>query len=130
VKRTPLARRTPLQQKGGGLKRGTSTLRRTKVKPMSEKRQWDNDMRRLAVAVMLAEHPACQAQWACRGARAIEVHERLKRSRGGSIVDLVQSHAITICRACHEKTESEVATATRLRLLIPSWHVCPPIGPC
>lgn len=86
--------------------------------------------RRALVAQLLAERPVCEARVRCRGARAVDVHERLKRSRGGDILDPVQAHMVTLCRACHTWTEEEPAQATRRRMLLPSWHVCPPIGPC
>lgn len=134
MKRTPLARRTPL--KGATLQRGGSTLPRAPltrsggVKPRSAKREAAMVLRRALVADLLRHHPRCQARWTCDGARAVDVHERLKRSRGGSIIDADHGHMVTICRACHELTESEPAEATRRRMLLPSWHECPPIGPC
>lgn len=97
---------------------------------MSAKRRMDADVRRVLVANLLAERPICEGRWACRGAKAVDVHERLKRSRGGKITDPAQAHMVTLCRACHELTESEPAEATRRRLLLPSWHRCPPVGPC
>lgn len=86
--------------------------------------------RRDLVAELLATYPRCQVRWLCRGARAVDVHERLKRSRGGSILDPVQAHMVTACRACHDATERWPAEATARRMLLPSWHVCPPVGPC
>ena len=86
--------------------------------------------RRALVADLLAARPVCEAGWACSGAKAVDVHERLKRSRGGNILDPDQAHMVTLCRACHELTEAEPAEATRRRLLLPSWHQCPPVGPC
>lgn len=87
-------------------------------------------VRRRVVAALLAEFPRCQVRWVCDGAKAVDVHERLKRSRGGSITDPRHGHMVTACRACHDMTEREPAEATRRRMLLPSWHVCPPIGPC
>lgn len=136
MKRTPLQRRTPLQAKTG-LGRGSSRLQtktpleaRARVKPRSEKREADMVERRALVKRLLAERPTCEARWVCRGARSVDVHERIKRSRGGSILDPVQAHMVTVCRACHDMTEREPAEATRRRLLLPSWHRCPPVGPC
>lgn len=97
---------------------------------MSDKRRQESGARRALVAHLLWTRPRCEALWVCRGARAVDVHERLKRSRGGSITDPNQGHMVTICRACHEMTEAEPAEATRRRLLLPSWHQCPPVGPC
>lgn len=130
----PLQRRTPL--KATSLQRGTSTLARTPLKrttrvaPQSEKRVEAASIRRVLVRALLAERPRCEGRWVCRGARAVDVHERLKRSRGGIITDPDQAHMVTLCRPCHEMTEAEPAEATRRRLLLPSWHTCPPVGPC
>jgi hypothetical protein len=128
VKRTPLQRRTPL--KGATLQRGGSTLPRARVKPRSDKRVAAMEVRRPLVARLLTEFPVCQVQAVCRGARAVDVHERLKRSRGGSITDPAHGHMVTACRACHDWTEREPAAATAARMLLPSWHKCPPVGPC
>lgn len=100
------------------------------MKPRSPKRVAMMVERRALVRLMLNHWPVCQAQVVCRGAKAVDVHERIKRSRGGSIVDPVQAHAITVCRACHDWTEAEPAKAEARRLLLPSWHVCPAVGPC
>lgn len=126
----PLKRKAPLQRGSNSAGGGPSSLRRTRVSPVSPKRALDNETRRAVVAALLAEFPRCQVRWACRGAKAIEVHERLKRSRGGSIIDPTHGHMVTTCRACHELTEAQPAEATRRRMLLPSWHQCPPVGPC
>lgn len=129
MKRTELKRRTPL--KAASLQRGGSTLpRRTRVRARSPRREEDAQVRRELVRRLLRERPRCEGLWACRGARAVDVHERLKRSRGGKITDPDQAHMVTLCRACHELTESEPAEATRRALLLPSWHRCPEVGPC
>jgi len=86
--------------------------------------------RRDLVVALLAEFPRCQIRALCSGARSVDVHERLKRSRGGDILDPVQAHMVTACRACHDWTEREVAAATAAQMLLPSWHKCPPVGPC
>lgn len=137
MKRTELKRRTPL--KASSLQRGGSTLsrkpleRRTRVKPQSEKRALEADLRRVLVAALLWERPVCEARVRCGGARAVDVHERLKRSRGGKITDPAQAHMVTLCRACHEWTEDPdrgEPDPTFRRMLLPSWHKCPKIGPC
>lgn len=87
-------------------------------------------LRRELVARMLDLDPQCQARVLCHGDPAVDVHERLSRARGGNYLDPVQSHAMTICRACHDWVTTHPAKATAARLLLPSWHKCPPIGPC
>lgn len=127
-------------KRGGALERrtalspGTGSLKRSgALRARSAKRQAayaGPGGRRELVAELLAAYPVCQLQVLCRGARSVDVHERLKRSRGGDILDPVQAHMVTACRACHDWTEREPAAATAARALLPSWHRCPPIGPC
>ena len=105
-------------------------MKRTRLKQRSPKMAAMYVERRALVAQLLAERPVCEVRARCHGARAVDVHERLKRSRGGNILDPAQAHMVTACRACHDWTEAEVAKATAARMLLPSWHVCPPIGPC
>lgn len=87
-------------------------------------------VRRELVAIMLTERPRCEAQWVCHGARAVDVHERLTRARGGSITDPDHGHMITVCRPCHIVITGNPAKAEGRRLMLPSWHTCPVIGPC
>lgn len=86
--------------------------------------------RRDLVAALLHEFPRCQARVLCRGAKAVDVHERLSRARGGDILDPTQAHMVTVCRACHTWVTDHPAEAEALRLALPSWHQCPPVGPC
>lgn len=121
MKRSAIQRRSPM-------KRGTARLAARSAKRADAYARPGG--RRDLVAAMLAEFPRCQIQQLCRGARAVDVHERLKRSRGGNILDPAQAHMVTACRACHDWTEREPAAATAARMLLPSWHRCPPVGPC
>lgn len=128
-----LERRTPLSRGSGGLSRGAPLPRSSTLKPRSAARERayaGPNGRRALVARLLAERPVCEVQWACHGARAQDVHERLKRSRGGNILDPVQAHMVTACRPCHDLTEREPAEATFRRMLLPSHHRCPEVGPC
>lgn len=56
--------------------------------------------RRALVARLLAERPWCEAGLprVCTGA-AVDVHEKLARSAGGSILD--ETNCLCLCRACH-----------------------------
>jgi hypothetical protein len=133
VKRTPLKRKTPLKAASGPLEARKPLPRGKGLAPRSARRTREYAEpggRRDLVRAMLTEFPVCQVRWACRGARAVDVHERLTRARGGSILDPVQAHMVTACRACHDLIGREVAAATARRMLLPSWHRCPPVGPC
>lgn len=101
------------------------------LKPRSAKRERDMVARRELVRDMLHWHPRCQAGVLCGGrARSVDVHERLSRARGGSILDERHGHMMTVCRADHDWITTHPADAERLRLALPSWHQCPPVGPC
>jgi hypothetical protein len=126
VKRTPLARGKALERKPMARKPVRLNQRSAKMADAYARPGGRRDL----VAALLAESPRCQIRVLCRGARAVDVHERLKRSRGGDILDPVQAHMVTACRACHDWTEREPQAATAARMLLPSWHKCPPVGPC
>lgn len=51
--------------------------------------------------------------------RSSEVHEKLKRSRGGSITD--DANVLALCRMHHEFTEAHPRLATIAGMLTPSW---------
>jgi hypothetical protein len=107
----------------------------------SAKRAAIADERRAFVARILSERPTCEglsylrrivhepgerdqrvtvnAMRACTLYSA-EVHERRKRSRGGSIVD--DANVACLCSSCHRFTESEPRLSTLAGLLIPSWE--------
>lgn len=104
--------------------------KRKGLNPRSDKRRRDMVERRALVVSMLGEFPRCQARWLCAGARAVDVHERLSRARGGSILNPVQAHMMTVCRRCHDHLTTHPLDAGRRRLALPSWHRCPPVGPC
>ena len=114
MKRTPLNRRAPI---------------RPRSKKMADRYARPGGRREL-VQSLLADSPWCQARVLCRGARAVDVHERLSRARGGDILDPVQAHMVTICRVCHDWVTDHPREAEAMRLALPSWHRCPPVGPC
>jgi hypothetical protein len=110
VKRTPLKR-------SGSLR--TATIRKRDSDAAWEERAWRR--------AYLNAHPRCVIgpilQTAgrpeaanCRG-WASELHERVKRSRGGSPLD--PANLLPTCRPCHEVTEAEVKVSTELGLLAP-----------
>lgn len=106
------------------------TQPRARVRATSRKRQAAAPVRRALVARMLAETPRCPARLCCHGAPTVDVHERLSRARGGSITDERHGHMVALCRACHDWITTHPAEAERMRWALPSWHKCPPVGPC
>lgn len=111
--------------------RSTTRMARTaRVRPQSDRRQADAVVRRALVARLLSERPVCEGRVQCRGAMAVDVHERLTRARGGSITDPDQAHMVTLCRPCHTWVTEHPTASEALRLMLPSWHQCPVVGPC
>jgi len=119
MKRSPLNRRTPLA-------RGAAPQRRTRLNPVSKKRQALNRARREFVAGLLAQRPRCEAgalilpvdhRHRC-AVWSVDVHEVVTRARGGDILDPDNCRAI--CRACHDWIHGHPADATTLGLLAPN----------
>lgn len=106
------------------------TTKRKGVNPQSARRKADAVERRALVARLLAETPRCPARIVCRGARTTDVHERLTRARGGSITDERHGHMVALCRGCHAYITDHTGWADLTRWTLPSWHQCPPVGPC
>ena len=102
------------------------------MRARSPRRAREMTARRALVEALLTERPVCEARLPVCTGRSVDVHERLSRARGGNILDPVQAHMVTVCRSCHEWIDAHPADAERMRLLLPSWHRCPPdgIGPC
>lgn len=113
MKRSPMAARTSPMKSGGPLKPRSAKMRAKYAGP---------DGRANFVARILAERPRCEAAdlWArlfwsgsfdvldgpqllerqrrCTG-RSVDVHEKLARSAGGSILD--PANCLCLCRPCH-----------------------------
>lgn len=132
LSRDPAKAREWAQRSAERARQRQATAPRKRVKPQSDRRKREAAERRVLVRRLLAEHPHCEAQVLCRGAASQDVHERLTRARGGSIVDPEQAHMLCVCRACHDWITTHPREAERRRLMLPSWHRCPPgrMGPC
>lgn len=100
------------------------------LKARSPKREKAMVERRRLVRDLLHERQWCEGRVVCQGARSVDVHERLTRARGGNILDPVQAHMVTLCRPCHDWATQHPREAEARRLMLPSWHQCPPVGPC
>lgn len=124
MKRSPLARRTPL--------RAGKPLARGPLRPVSARRAAENRERRAMVAALFPERPLCEV----REARATvglpplpgcttwadDVNEIVRRSQGGSITD--PANVNTPCRPCHDvltfTPRSELGWALSLGLIADS----------
>jgi len=97
------------------VKRGGYLKRRTRLRPMSERRKAELSDRRVVVAEVRARDRDCQARYiwpevVCRG--PLDVHERIPRSawRGGW---LVVGNCLLLCRAHHDEIDRNDETLRR-----------------
>lgn len=112
---TTLTRSAPLQRTP--LARGGPPERGKPMRRVSKKRAALNRVRREVTvpAVRARSGGKCEVP-GCRR-RARDVHEILKRSRGGSITDV--ANTLHLCDVHHDFTELEPEAATALGLLRP-----------
>lgn len=77
---------------------------------------------------MLEERPWCEAcpvfaahdgKVTYRRQPACDVHELVRRSQGGSILD--ESNCMTVCRGCHRRIDHSPALSFELGLLREGW---------
>lgn len=114
MKRTEIKRKTPLKANadatrawqdrsrrtstlsGSTLGRGPGPKRKVRLPPVSKKRKAENKVRRANCLAAFGTDPAC----ARCGAPAVDAHEVIPRSKGGSITDTANIRPV--CRACHD----------------------------
>ncbi len=95
----------------------------------SKKKQAEYVERRKVVAKMLSQYPWCQACpiFAKHDGLAVynqqpsrDVHEIVRRSQGGSILD--ESNLLAVCRPCHTRIGNYPELAFNLGLAKHSWE--------
>jgi len=100
-----------------GIVKRTALARRTPLRPKSKKRQQQDVQRRKLVALLLETYPWCQVPWCDR--RSLDIHEPLTRARGGSILD--PANCVAVCRLHHDLIHAEPQWAYDEGLLKHSW---------
>ena len=97
-------------------------MKRTRIKPMSKKRQALMVQRRHFVKDFLEMFPNCQAQLeGCTG-KSVDVHERLNRSQGGKIVGGEPTDYLALCRACHTWVTEHPKESYELGYSVHRWE--------
>lgn len=134
LKRTPLERRTPLKARST-LKPKKKLQAKKQLRPKkplnqrSEKQKKLYEERRPFVAKMLAENPWCAAcpafaahdgKVSYRRRHSTDIHELVRRSQGGSIVD--EANCIAVCRPCHTRIGENPQLAFDLGLAKRGWE--------
>lgn len=103
-------------------------MKRSPLRRRSEKTERKYEVRRALVQQLLKERPGCEAcvVFAREDERATfvqrkscDIHELVRRSQGGSILDEV--NLLAVCRTCHRRIGNYPSTAERLGLSLPSW---------
>jgi hypothetical protein len=117
MKRTPLKRKRPMWQNKDG-----SSKKRRRIKPMSEKRIAENEVRAaLLMSLLLERGNRCEARCCPECSHvATDGHEKLTRGRGGSIVEA--ENILLVCRICHDWIHGHPLESIELGLLLPSSH--------
>ena len=95
----------------------------------SKKKEAEYRQRRPLVARLLSERPYCEAcpKFAEHDGlvtytnnRSVDIHEIIRRSQGGSILD--ESNLMAVCRPCHNRIGREPALAFELGLAKHGWE--------
>lgn len=98
------------------------------MKRRSAKKEKEYELRRPLVARLLSERPWCEAcpvfashdervMYVRR--RSVDVHELVRRSQGGSILD--ESNLLCVCRDCHRRIGNYPQLSFELGLSRPGW---------
>ena len=110
------------------LKRSPLPKRKARIRPRSKKMEEKYKDRREFVVKILSERPYCEAcpKFAEHdGAKTYhrlpsrDVHELVRRSQGGSILD--EDNVLAVCRKCHDRIGREPKLAIELGLAKNSW---------
>ena len=97
-------------------------MKRSRIRQVSKKRAAEIPKRREFVRTFLAEHPDCQANLQNCTRRAVDVHERLNRSQGGTILGDDPNGYLALCRRCHTKITDLEVDAYALGLSVHPWE--------
>lgn len=106
------------------MKQRKPLTRKTRLRPVSERRMEENRVRREMISTAYPVRPPCSVPWC--SALADDAHEKLSRARGGSITDL--ANIAPLCRPCHTLiTDTEPQWAYGLGLLRASHPLDPAV---
>ena len=115
MRRSPLGRKTGLNQGSKGL------ARKTRLRPRSAKTtKVYRDERIPLVIEILAARPWCELRFPGCWGRATTVDEIKSRARGGSITD--PKNCAAACAYCNGYKEDHPAEAEARRLALHSWE--------
>lgn len=95
----------------------------------SKKKEAEYRLRRPLVERLLSERPYCEAckvfaehdeKITFNQNRSVDIHELIRRSQGGSILD--EENLLAVCRDCHRRIGNYPALAFELGLAKHGWE--------
>lgn len=95
----------------------------------SKKKEQEYRIRRPLVMRLLEERPLCEAcpvfaehdeKVVYSRQRSVDIHELVRRSQGGSILD--EQNLLAVCRPCHQRIGNNPQLAFDLGLARHNWH--------
>lgn len=98
------------------------------IRKRSKKKEKEYELRRPFVRQILEKYPLCQAcpvfakhdkLTTYKRLLSTDVHEIIRRSQGGSILD--ENNVLAVCRKCHNRIGSYPALAFELGLAKHGW---------
>ncbi len=121
MKRSPMPQRTQPIRRVTSWRPSDDARRRGWLRAVSTKRQAVNRERREVIEALLAERGlGCEARLDGCDGRAVDCHEVLRRSQGGSLTD--PGNLLLLCRSCHRWVSEHPADATAAGLARWSWE--------
>jgi hypothetical protein len=94
-------------------------MKRTRIKPVSSKRQAENVIRKRLRKRLLEERPWCEARIQGCTRIGVDLHEIKTRARGGSITD--EDNILILCRHCHAFITVEPAWSQTNGFTVHAW---------
>ncbi len=121
MKRSPMPQRTQPIRRVVSWRPSDDARRRGWLRAVSAKRQAVNRERRKVIEALLTERgPGCEARLDGCDGRAVDCHEVLRRSQGGSLTD--PGNLLLLCRTHHDWITTHPAEAVALGLSRWSWQ--------
>lgn len=99
------------------------------IRKRSKKKEAEYELRRPLVKVLLEKYPYCQAckvfakhdeKTLFNQNRSVDIHELIRRSQGGSILD--EDNLLAVCRPCHNRIGNYPQLAFELGLAKHGWE--------
>jgi 5-methylcytosine-specific restriction endonuclease McrA len=95
--------------------------KRTQLKPVGKRKKQEKVDTQAPRAAYLKSHPLCEIVGPDCTNQALAIHERKKRSQGGSLVD--PANLMACCFYCNGHVEDNPALYKSLGIVVSSWQL-------